>query len=358
MYKKFINTVRPEPVEGRGFDKPVLSDVEGLSANGFGLSTAIKNSILALAFFATTASVAGATAFPERPVRLVAASAAGGGTDIIARLLMRQLTTVWNQQVIVDNRPGGGVIATDITAKAVPDGYTLLLQSVGISYAPALYKKLPFDVRRDIIAVTIVGSQPFVLAVHPSLPVKSVAELVQLAKNKPGEIRFASGGVSGASHLASELFRVTAGVNMVHVPYKGTGPGVTALLSGEVHMLIAGVGTVLPHAKSGKVRALAVTGAKRSPAAPDLPAIAENGLPGYAFDVWYGVFASSKTPRATINKINADTNTALRDAETIKRFAGAGIDLVGGSVEESNKYLQTEMTKWARVIREAGITAD
>jgi tripartite-type tricarboxylate transporter receptor subunit TctC len=229
---------------------------------------------------------------------------------------------------------------------------------VGISYAPALYKKLPFDVQRDISAVTIVGSQPFVVAVHPSLPAKSVAELVQLAKSKPGDIRFASGGVSGASHLGSELFRVTAGVNMVHVPYKGTGPGTTALLTGEVQMAIAGVGTILPHAKSGKLRALAVTGAKRSPAAPELPTVSENGLPGYAFDVWYGVFASSKTPRATLQKINTDANSALRDAETAKRFAGAGIDLIGGSLDESNKYLRAEMTKWAKVIREAGITAD
>lgn len=302
---------------------------------------------------------AAAVGFPERPVRLVAASAAGGGTDIIARLLAQHLTQAWGQQTIVDNRPGGGgVIATDITAKAVPDGYTLLLQSVGISYAQALYKKLPFDVQRDIAAVTIVGSQPFVVAVHPSLPVKSVADLVQLAKTKPGEIRFASGGVSGASHLGSELFRVTAGVNMVHVPYKGTGPGTTALLNGEVQMAIAGVGTILPHAKSGRLRALAVTGAKRSPTAPELPTVAENGLPGYAFDVWYGVFAPSKTPHATLQKINADANAVLRDAETAKRFAGAGIDLIGGGLDESGRYLRSEMIKWTKVIREAGISAD
>lgn len=304
-------------------------------------------------------SLPAAAVYPERPVRLLAASAAGGGTDIIARLLAQKLTDVWGQQAIVDNRPGGGgVIATDITAKAVPDGYTLLLQSVGISYAPALYKNLPFDVKRDITAVTIVGTQPFVLALHPAVPVKSVAELVALAKSKPGQLRFASGGVSGASHLGSELFRVTAGVDMVHVPYKGTGPGTTALLTGEVQMVIAGVGTILPHAKSGKVRALAVTGAKRSPAAPDLPTVAENGLPGYAFDVWYGVFATAKTPRTVTGKINADINIALRDAETVKRFAAAGVDLIGGSVEDSNKYLQSEMAKWGKVIREAGIKAD
>jgi len=317
------------------------------------------NRCIAVAAIASVSTATAAATFPERPVRLLAASAAGGGTDIIARLLAQKLTDVWGQQAIVDNRPGGGgVIATDITAKAVADGYTLLLQSVGISYAPALYKNLPFDVKRDITAVTIVGTQPFVLALHPSVAAKSVAELVTLAKSKPGQLRFASGGVSGASHLGSELFRVTAGVDMVHVPYKGTGPGTTALLTGEVQMAIAGVSTILPHAKSGKVRALAVTGTKRSPAAPDLPTVAENGLPGYAFDVWYGVFATSKTPRVTLNKINADINKALRDTETIRRFAGAGVDLIGGSVENSNKYLQSEMTKWAKVIREAGIKAD
>ncbi len=316
-------------------------------------------SAIAVLLAAMAAGNAGAAGFPERPVRMVAASAAGGGTDIIARLLAQKLTEVWAQQAIVDNRPGGGgVIATDIVAKASPDGHTLLLQSVGIAYAPALYSKLPFDVKRDITAVTIVGSQPFVVAVNPALPVKSVAELVALGKSKPGQLRFASGGVSGASHLGSELFRVTAGVDMVHVPYKGTGPGTTALISGEVQMGIAGVGTILPHAKSGKLRALAVTGAKRSPAAPDLPTVAENGLPGYAFDVWYGLFAPSKTPRATLAQLNASTAKALADAGTVKRFAGAGVDLIGGSVEDSNKYLQAELAKWSKVIREAGIKAD
>ena len=320
----------------------------------------MKISIIAFTCFAAAATVsAGAAPFPERPVRMIAASATGGGTDIIARLLAQKMTDVWRQQVIVDNRPGGGgVIATDITVKAIPNGYTLLLQSVGISYAPALYKNLPFDVQRDIAAITLVGSQPFVLAVHPGVAAKSVAELVQLAKARPGQLQFASGGVSGASHLGSELFRVTAGIDMVHVPYKGTGPGVTALLSGEVHMAIAGVSTMLPHAKSGKVRALAVTGAKRSPAAPDLPTIAENGLPGYAFDVWYGLFTSAKTPRAVLSKINADANTTLRDTETVRRFAAAGVDVLGGSLEETAKYLRAEMIKWTKVIQEAGIRAD
>lgn len=314
--------------------------------------------LVAIAILCASAN-AGAATFPERPVRIVVASAPGGGTDIIARLLAHKLSEIWKTTAIVDNRSGGGgQIATDIVAKATPDGYTLLLQGNGISYSPYLYKKLPFDVKRDIVAVTMVGSQPFILAVHPSVPARSVAELVQLAKAKSGELRFSSGGIGGSSHLGTELFRFRAGVNMLHVPYKGTGPGVTAMLNGEVHLGMAGVGTILPHAKSGKLRALAVTGAQRSPAAPELPTIAENGLPGYAYDVWYGLFAPANTPRDTLNRINAAANEALRDPETIKRYAAAGVDVMGGSVEESNRYLQSEMANWEKVIREAGIQAN
>jgi tripartite-type tricarboxylate transporter receptor subunit TctC len=310
----------------------------------------------AIALFAAGTDAA---TFPERPVRIVAASAPGGGTDIIARLLANKLSEVWKQQTIVDNRSGGGgQIATDFVAKAAPDGYTLLVQGNGISYTTYLYKKLPFDVKRDIVAVTIVGNQPFVLAVHPSVPAKSIAELVQLAKAKPGELRFSSGGVGGSSHLGTELFCYRAGVKMLHVPYKGTGPGVTAILNNEVHLGMAGIGTVLPHTQSGKLRPLAVTGAKRSPAAPELPTVAENGLPGYAYDVWYGLFAPANTPRDVLNRINAAATQALRDAETVKRFAAAGVDVMGGSVEESNRYLQSEMATWEKVIREAGIKAD
>ncbi|MBC7782113.1 MAG: tripartite tricarboxylate transporter substrate binding protein [Proteobacteria bacterium] len=315
--------------------------------------------VSAIVGLAAVAGASVAAAFPDRPVRVLAASAAGGGTDIIARLVAQGLTETWGQQVVVDNRPGGGgVIATDITAKAVPDGHTLLMQSVGITFAPALYKALPFDVKRDIAAVTIVGSQPFMLALHPSVPSKTVAELVRWARARPGELRYASGGVSGASHLGMELFRILAGVDIVHVPYKGTGPGTTALLSGEVQMSIAGISTLLAHVKTGKLRALAVTGGKRSPAAPDLPTVAEDGLPGYSFDVWYGVFAPGKMPRPLLDRINADTNAMLRNADVVQRFAANGVDIIGGSVDASNRYMQSEIVKWSKVILEAGIKAD
>lgn len=308
--------------------------------------------------FAGASAGAAVSAFPEKPVRLVVASSPGGGTDIVARLLAQKMTSIWKQPVIVDNRSGGGgQIATEIVAKAAPDGYTLLVQGNGISYTPYLYKQLPFDVKRDIVAVTMVGSQPFVLAVNPSVRAKTVAELIQQLKAKPGEWRFATGGVGGSSHLGMELFCFTAGVNVLHVPYKGTNPGVTAMVNGEAQMGMSGVGTIMPHANSGKLRALAVTGAKRSAAAPELPTIAESGLPGYAYDVWYGLLAPAKTPRDILNRINAVANEALRDPDTVKRYAAAGVDIMCGGIEESNQYLHSEMAKWEKVIRQAGIQA-
>lgn len=317
----------------------------------------IAATLAAIAILCYGAS-AGASTFPERPVRIVVASSPGGGTDIIARLLAHRMSEIWKQPAIVDNRSGGGgQIATEIVAKATPDGYTLLLQGNGISYTPYLYKQLPYDVKRDIVAVTMVGSQPFVFALNPSVPAKSVTELVQQLKAKPGEWRFATGGVGGSAHLGMELFCFMAGVNVLHVPYKGTNPGIMAMLNGEVQMGMAGVGTIMPHAKSGKLHALAVTGAKRSAAAPGLPTIAENGLAGYNYDVWYGLFAPANTPRDIVAKINAVANEALRDPETVKKYAAAGVDIMGGSVEESNQYLHSEMAKWEKVIRQAGIQA-
>jgi tripartite-type tricarboxylate transporter receptor subunit TctC len=290
---------------------------------------------------------------------MVIASAPGGGTDIVARLLAHKLSESWRQQVVPDNRAGGGgVIATDITAKAAPDGHTLLVQSSGITYGPALYAKLPYDVQRDIAPVSLIASQAFVLTVHAAVAASSVTELIRFAKAKPGQVRFGSGGVSGASHLGGELFRTSAGVDIVHVPYKGTGPAMTALLSGEIHMLIAGVATVLPHAKLGKVRALGVTGTGRISSMPDIPTVAESGLPGYRFDVWYGLFAPGRLSDALGVRINADVDRILREPETRQQFAAAGVEPAGGSVAEFRQYVAAEMVKWTKVIREAGIRAD
>lgn len=313
--------------------------------------------VVALALTAGAATQGNAApAFPDKPVRLVVASAPGGGTDIISRMLGHGLTDAWNQQVVVDNRSGaGGTIATDIVAKSQPDGYTLLFQGLGITYAPALYKTLPFDTNKDIAGVALVATQPFVMVVPASLPVKSVAEFIQLARSKPGEIRFGSGGIGGASHLGGELFRVEAKIDILHVPYKGTGPGVTAVLSGEIQMLLVGISTALPHAKANRIKMLGVTGAKRAAVAPDLPRIGEAGLPGYEFDVWYGLYAPGQTPRATVAKINADTNRFLKSAEATERFSRAGVEPLGGGVKEFAQYMRSEAKRWAEVIKAAGI---
>lgn len=300
-----------------------------------------------------------AARYPDKPVRLVIASAPGGGTDVIARLLAHQLTESWRQQIVPDNRSGGGgVIATDILAKAAPDGHTLLVQSSGITYAGVLYLKLPYDLKRDIAPVALIATQPFVLTVHPSIGAISVAELVRVARAKPGSIRFGSGGVSGASHLAGELFRSLTRIDIVHVPYKGTGPATTALLSGEIHMLIAGVAPTLPHIRTGRLRALGVTGAKRVPALPDVPTIAEGGVTGYQFDVWYGLFAPAGTAKSIVEKLNAETNRILRLPEIQQQLAVAGADAGRGSSEEFARYVADESVKWMRVIREAGIRGE
>lgn len=302
---------------------------------------------------------AAVAAFPEKPVRLLVASAPGGGTDINARMLAHGLTAAWSQQVVVDNRSGaGGTIATDILAKSQADGYTLLFQSLGISYAPALYKKLPFDVKRDIAPVALAATQPFVMAIHPGVQARTVSELIALARSQPGKIRYGSGGVGGASHLGTALFQAIAGIDIVHVPYKGTGPGVAALIGNEIQMLIVAMAAAEPQAKAGRLRLLAVTGAKRSAMMPELPTVSEGGLSGYSFDVWYGVFAPAKTPRAIVTKINADTNAFLKQPETRKQFAKANVEPLGGNVVEFERYMGEEMARWAKVIKEAGIRAN
>jgi tripartite-type tricarboxylate transporter receptor subunit TctC len=320
-----------------------------------------KNTLLLAAAVALIAAYGAhaAAVFPAKPVRLVVASAAGGGTDINARMLGNGLTAAWSQQVVVDNRAGaGGTIATDIVAKSQPDGYTLLFQSLGISYAPALYKKLPFDVKRDIAPVALVATQPFVVAVNAAVPAKSIAEFIQLAKKSPDQLRYGSGGVGGASHLGTALLLATAGINITHVPYKGTGPAVTALLGNEVQMLIGAMASIAPHARSGRLRMLAVTGSKRSAIIPELPTVQEAGLPGYSFDVWYGLFAPAKTPRAIVEKINADTNAFLNKPQTHQLFAKANVEPMGGSVKAFQDYMRAEMMRWAKVIHDAGIRAN
>ncbi|MFN7753608.1 MAG: tripartite tricarboxylate transporter substrate binding protein [Pseudomonadota bacterium] len=295
--------------------------------------------------------------FPARPVRLIAASAPGGGIDLIGRIVAQRLSEAWKQQVVVDNRAGsGGLIATELVVRAVPDGHTLLMQSVGVAYVGTLNRNAPFDVLRDLAPVSLVASQPSLILAHAGLPVQSLADLLALARAKPGQVSYGSGGAGGASHMGTELFAQAAGIRLLHIPYKGTGPSMAAVLSGEVNLAMVGVTTSLPHLRTGKVRALAVTSAQRSPHAPDVPTAAEAGVSGYEFAGWYGLFAPAKTPAALVLRINADVNRVLASAEARQQYASGGLEPLGGGVEAFRAYFAREVAKWRTVIEKGGIS--
>jgi len=305
-----------------------------------------------------SARAADADEYPTKPVRLILASAPGGGIDIIGRLVAQKLAEVWPQQAIPDNRPGAGnTVATGLVVKAAPDGYTLLVQSLGVAYAGEL-RKLPFDAARDLAPIVPVATQPSMLGVHVSVPANSVRELLQLARGRPGQLTYGSAGAGGASHMATELLCSMAKIRLVPVQYKGIGPAMTAMLSGEVDLGMLGISTMLPHVKSGKIRALGVTGAKRSALVPDVPTIAEAGLRGYEFEAWYALFAPAKTPRSVVARLNADVNRALQQPDTRQRLAAIGMEPMGGSDEDFSRYFQAEIAKWSKVIREAKIAAE
>jgi tripartite-type tricarboxylate transporter receptor subunit TctC len=305
---------------------------------------------------APSAAATEAAAYPARPVRLIAAAAPGGGIDILGRLLAQRLADGWKQQVVVDNRAGsGGLIATELVVRAVPDGQTLLMQSVGVSYVGTLNRNAPFDVLRDLAPVALAASQPSLLGAHPSLQVSKLADLIAQARARPGQLTFGSGGAGGASHMGTELLAHATGIRMVHVPYKGTGPAMAALLSGEVGLGLIGISTALPYVRNGKVRALGVSSATRSSLAQDIPTIAEAGVPGYEFSGWYGVLAPAKTSRPIQERINAGVNAAIRHPEMLQQFAGNGFEPLGGSIDDFRRYFAAEVTKWRRVITEAGI---
>ena len=296
--------------------------------------------------------------YPSKPIRLIVPSAPGGGTDIVARVVAQGLSEAWKQTVVVDNRGGaGGIAGVTVAAKAsAPDGYTLLLGSNGhLSFAPAVNRQLPYDPQKDLAPVSLVAAQPFVVGVYAGLPVNSLKEFIALAKSRPGSITYGSGGTGSASHLGTELLMLTAGFSMLHVPYKGTGPGMTALMSGELQCMLAGLATVMPQTKSGKVKALAVTGAKRSTVAPDVPTVAEAGVPGYEFIVWYGMMAPGGTPRAIITKLNAQIARVLKSPSTNERYAAAGLEPISNTPEEFAAQLKREIPQWKKVAKDANI---
>jgi tripartite-type tricarboxylate transporter receptor subunit TctC len=289
----------------------------------------------------------------------VVPQSAGASTDLTARLIGQKLNVVLGQPVIVDNRPGAGsIIGTDLVAKATPDGYTLLVVASSITLNPTLHKDLPFDPVWDLAPITQLSSFPNMLVVHPAVPVKTVKDLIALAKAKPGGINYGSSGTGTGTHLSAELFKYMTGVEMVHVPYKGGGPAVQALLGGQVQLNFATIVSVLPHVRGGKLRAVAVTTAKRSPSAPDVPTIAESGVPGYDHGPWNGFLAPAKTPRTVIGRLNEEVVRILHTPETRAVFNNEGAEPVGNKPEEFGAIIRDETAKWAKVIRAAGIKAD
>jgi tripartite-type tricarboxylate transporter receptor subunit TctC len=294
--------------------------------------------------------------YPAHPVRFIVPSAAGGGTDIIARAVSLKLSEALGQQFVVDNRPGAGqMIGIELAAKAPPDGHTILMAASTLAINPVMYKKVPYDPLRDFAPVTQAASLPNVLVVHPSLPVNSLAELIAYAKARPGELNFASAGIGTSPQMSIELLKSMAGIDMVHIPYKGTAPGVVDLLAGQVKVMAPNVLTALPHIKSGKLRALAVTSGNRSRALPEIPTVAEAGLAGYDSTQWYGVLAPAGTPREIVARLHGEIVRALRDPEVGKRLEADGAEAVGSSPEEFSAFIRSETEKWAKVARAAGI---
>jgi tripartite-type tricarboxylate transporter receptor subunit TctC len=301
-----------------------------------------------------------AQSYPARPVRIIVPFAAGGGTDIVARTVGAKLGEGLGQTVIVDNRAGAaGTIGTELAAKSAPDGYTLLMGSNGpLAIGPGLHAKLPYDPLRDFAPVALITTMPFLMVVHPSLPVRSVKALVALAKARPGQLNYASPGSGSSTHLAMELFKSMAGVDIVHVPYKGVAPAATDLISGQVQMMSGDLNTLMPHVKSGKMRPLAVTGAARSALLPDMPTLNEAGVPGYEASGWFGMLAPAATPREIVRRLNGEIVKTLASVELRKRLAGLGGEVAGGTPERFAAHLRQEITKWSKVIRSIGLNAE
>ena len=305
------------------------------------------------------APAAHAQEYPAKPVRMVVGFPPGGGADVVARQFTPRLSEQLGQQVVIDYRAGAsGNIALELLAKAPPDGYTLMLTTPTVTVNPALYPNLPYDTLRDFAPVILTASTVYVLVVHPSLPVKSVKELIALAKARPGELFYSSGGNGAAAHLAGELFNSMSGIRVAHVPYKGVAAALIAVLSGETQVTFGSQPTALPHVKQGRLRPLAVTSAKRSPFTPGLPSLAEAALPGYETTAWFGILAPAKTPTTIINRLNSEMNRALDRADVKTAFAGQSLESIGGTPEQFSALIKDELVKWRKVVKDAGMRID
>ncbi|MBY0266233.1 MAG: tripartite tricarboxylate transporter substrate binding protein [Burkholderiales bacterium] len=315
-------------------------------------------SAIAALVLSTSPALAQSQAYPTKPVRMIIALAPGGGTDTIGRYLAQKMSEAWGQNVVADNRPGaGGSIATELVAKSAPDGYTMLTNSSGVTITPSIMK-LGYDPRKDLLPVSLAVISPGVLVVHPSLPVKSVQDLIAHAKSKPGELLFSSSGQGSGQHLAMELFAQMTGLKLTHVPYKGTAPSITDVVAGRISMTIASVISTRPFFTTGKLRALAVVGPKRTPALPDYPTIAESGVPGFGYNNWYAVFLPGGTPKPIAVRVQEVITKAVTTPDAQKLLIGQGLDPVGSTVDEFTKMYLEEIPRWAKVVKTVGLQAN
>ena len=309
------------------------------------------------AVIAATAAVA--QGYPNKSLRIVVPFPPGAGTDMFARVIAAKLSESFGQAVVVDNKAGGGAtIGTDFAAKSAPDGYTLLLSTASHAINPAVYTKLPYDTLKDFVTITQVANVPTVLVVHPSVPANSLKELVALAKAKPGELNFGSSSSGTVFHLAGELLKSMAGIDMVHVPFRGGGPALIALIGGQVQVLFETTLTVIPHVKAGKMKALAVGSLQRTASMPDVPTLAESGYPDFSAENWYGVYAPAGTPRDIVMKLNHEIVKALNMPDVKERFTSQGADIIANTPEQHAAFLKAEMEKWARIAKLSNAKAD
>lgn len=315
--------------------------------------------LLALTAYAVPALAAQTGKFPVRPVRIVVPSTPGGGLDVMARIMAPRLTERWGEQVVVDNRAGaGGIIGTDIVSKAAPDGHTLLIVTTGFTTNPFLVQKLPYRTPEDFAPVISIATTPVVLVAHPSLPARDAGDLVALAKQRPGQLVFASSGTGTGGHLTMVLLQQVAGIKFNHVPYKGAGASTAAVVSGEAQLLFTATGAALPHIKAGRLKPLVVTGRQRARALPEVPTVIEAGLPGCVMEQWYGYIAPGGTPRPLVDRIYADLVAVMKLPDVSERLQAAGFSLDGMPPDKFRAYLAEEMKKWGAIIRDAGLRSN
>lgn len=321
----------------------------------------LLSGLVGIAYTAASVAQKGPAApdYPTKPIRIIVPQSPGASTDITARLVAQELNEAFKQPVIVDNRPGSsGIAGAELVARAAPDGYTLMVVASSFSINPALGRKLPYDSIRDFTTVTQLSKFPNMLAAHPSAPVKTLQDVIALAKAKPGQLSYASAGVATGTHMTAELLKFMTGIDILHVPYKGGGPAMTAAMGGQTPLVVSTSVGLLPHVRAGRLRAIAVTSAKRSAAAPDIPTFAESGVPGYEHEPWNGMFGPAGIPKSVLAKVNAEVARILRSPEVKKVFERDGADVVGNTPEQFSAVLKAEIAKWTKVARAAGIKAE